>query len=99
MMVGFEGARSVGELEGEGSQGANRGADSKELGDAYRSAIDAACEAKNQKESARGSGRCDERPTARRAGMTAQESNIAVDTNGNRTSAEASPEGSNQFDG
>ena len=93
-MVGFEGARSVGELEGEGSQGANRGADSKELEDAYRSAIDAACEAKNQKESARGSGRCDERPTARRAGI-----NIAVDTNGNRTSAEASPEGSNQFDG
>jgi len=92
-MVGFEGARSVGELEGEGSQGANRGADSKELGDAYCN-----CEAKNQKESARGSGRCDERPTARRAGMTAQESNIAVDTNGN-SSAEASPEGSNQFDG
>ena len=55
--------RSVGELEGEGSQGANRGAGSKELEDAYRSAIDAACEAKNQKESARGSGRCDERPT------------------------------------
>ena len=38
----------------------------------------------------------------RERGMTAQESNIAVDTNGNRTSAEASPgntEGSNQFDG
>ena len=51
-------------MEGEGSQGANRGAESKELEDAYRSAIDAACEA-NQKESARGSGRCDERPTAR----------------------------------
>ena len=35
-------------MEGEGSQGANRGADSKlkELEDAYRSAIDAACEAK-----------------------------------------------------
>ena len=90
-------------MEGEGSQGANRGADSKELEDAYRSAIDAACEAKNQKESARGSGRCDERPTARMSrDETAQESNIAVDNNGNRTSAEASPgntEGSNQFDG
>ena len=92
-------------MEGEGSQGANRGADSKELEDSYRSAIDAACEAKNQKESARGSGRCDERPTARMSrDDSTGESNIAVDTNRNRTSAsaEASPgnkEGSNQFDG
>ena len=89
-------------MEGEGSQGANRGADSKELEDSYRS-IAAACEAKNQKESARGSGRCDERPTARMSrDDSTGESNIAVDTNGNRTSAEASPgktEGSNQFDG
>ncbi len=30
------GGADVGQLEGEGSQGANRGADSKELEDAYR---------------------------------------------------------------